>query len=45
MKIAEAALDDWTQIQSDRTQKCYAHFEMQDVMRESVKDPFVTNHR
>ena len=40
MKIAEAALDDWTQIQSDRTQKCYAHFEMQDLMRESVKDPF-----
>ena len=39
-KIALAALKEWTQIQSDKVQKCYVHLEMTERNRSETKDPF-----
>ena len=39
-KIAIAACNEWTQIQSDRVQKCYTHLKMTEKNERETKDPF-----
>ena len=38
--IALAAQHEWTQIQSDKAQKCYVHMRMNDKYKQETKDPF-----
>ena len=39
-KIANAALFEWTLMQSDKVQKCYVHLRMNEKYSEETKDPF-----
>ena len=39
-KIAIAADNEWTQIQSDKAQKCYVHLKMREKNQTETKDPY-----